>query len=164
YDLRLIYTGDDPYDPTAIIHASDVVTIVIDNTNFVVNPLPTNAVDTSYSLDLVIDGGDCHSYPQTATINGHLRVRDEHFWKWVLELQPTTHTHGLQATPRCQSYSSLSDQGPVNDAWNLQITQGTKKLDKCGYTLTLWGYDRAIINSNGAVVHHRKKAVGFSVI
>lgn len=163
YDLRLIYTEDDPDDPTALIHVSDVVTVVIDNTNFTVNPIATNAVDTSYTLDLVIDGGDCHSYTQAATINGHLRVRDLHFWKWVLELQPTTHTHGLQASPRCKTYGSLSDQGPANLPWQLDITQGTKKLDKCGYTLTLWGHDRAIVNSNGAIVHWQKKAVGFSV-
>ena len=164
YDLRLIYTDDDPYDPSAVIHASDVVTIVLDNTNFTVNPVATNAVDTGYALDLVIDGGDCHSYAQNATIHGHLRARDKHFWKWVLELQPTTHTHGLQASPRCKSYGSLSDQGPTNDAWQLAITQGTAKLDKCGYTLTLWAYDRTIVNSNGAIVHWNKKAVGFSVI
>ena len=44
---------------------SDVVTVVIDNTNFTVNPVATNAVDTSYTLDLVIDGGPLLAEPST---------------------------------------------------------------------------------------------------
>ena len=39
----------------------------------------------------------------------------------------------------------------------------TTNLDRCGYTLTLRGYDRTIVN-NGAGVHNNSKAVGFSVI
>ncbi len=37
-------------------------------------------------------------------------------------------------------------------------------MDKCGYTLTVRGYDRTIINNNGAIVHSAGKAVGFAVV
>jgi hypothetical protein len=159
YDLRLAYTSDDPLDPMATIHYTDVVTILLDNTNFSDNPYPASAVDLAYTLDLVIDGGDCKVYSKGALINGHLRAVDTHFWKWGLELQPTTHTHGTQANPPCRSYQSLVDAGDQNFAWSLD----TSALDKCGYTLTLWAYDRTIVDSNGAVCHWNKKAIGFSV-
>ena len=160
YDLRMVYTKDYPITASSVIHYSEVVTIVLDNTNYRVSPDPNAVVDMAYTLDLVIDGGDCHSYPQGDTINGHLRAVDKYFWQWVLELQPTTHTHETQASPHCRSYGSLVDQGDGNAPWTLNTT----KLDKCGYTLTLWAYDRTIVNSNGAIVHGDKKAVGFSVV
>ena len=146
------------------MHYSDVVTIVIDNVNYNVSPTPNSVVDTTSTLDIVIDGGDCHSYIQGHVIKGHLRAMDRHFWRWTLDLQPSTHTHGVTATPRCRAYGSLLDQGDANAVWEIDTDQGgTKKLDQCGYTLTLRAYDRAIVNSNGAVVHHNNKAVGFSI-
>lgn len=160
YKIRMIYTKDYPVTPSSVIHYSDVVTIKLDNINYTVSPTPNSTVDTAYSLDLVIDGGDCHSYSKGTIINGHLRALDTHFWRWILELQPTTHTHGTVPLPRCRSYASLADNGDANAAWTLD----TSALDKCGYTIMLHGYDRAIINSNGAVVHYNKKAVGFSVV
>jgi hypothetical protein len=160
YKLRLAYTKDYPITPISIIHYSDEVIIILDNTGYTVSPTANAIVDTAYKLDLVIDGGDCHSYLKGNIIKGHLRALDQHFWKWVLELQPTTHTHGTKASPQCKSYSSLVDQGYEKEAWKLN----TSNLDKCGYTLILWAYDRTIINSNGAIVHWEKKAVGFSVI
>lgn len=160
YDLRLAYTKDYPITSLSVIHYSDMVTIILDNTNYTVSPTPNAIVDTAYNLDLVIDGGDCHSYEKETSFQGHLRALDKYFWKWVLELQPTTHTHGTQANPQCRSYSSLAEQGDANALWSLD----TSNLDKCGYTLTLWAYDRTIVNSNGAIVHWNKKAVGFSVV
>ena len=61
--------------------------------------------------------------------------------------------------PQCRTYTSLADPGDANLPWTLDTTP----MDKCGYTLTLWGYDRTIIDSNGAIVHWNRKAVGFSV-
>lgn len=160
YKIRLTYTKDYPLIPSSMIHYSNEVLIVLDNTNYIVSLTANTVVDTAYKQDLVIDGGDCHSYAKGTTIQGHLRALDLYFWKWVLELQPTTHTHGTQANPRCRSYGSLVDQGDGNAAWTLKTTN----LDKCGYTLILRAYDRTIVNSNGAIVHWNKKAVGFSVI
>lgn len=160
YDIRLAYSEDYPITPSSVIHYSDVVTIILDNTNYTVSPTPNAVVDTAYNLDLVIDGGDCHSYSKGKTFQGHLRALDKYFWRWILELQPTTHTHGTQASPPCRSYGSLADQGDANGPWSLDTTN----MDKCGYTLILWAYDRTIVNSNGAIVHWNKKAVGFSVV
>ncbi len=160
YKLRLIYTKDYPITPTSTMHSSMEIIIKLDNTNYDVSPTANTSVDTSYKLDLVIDGGDCHSYSHGTTINGHLRAIDNHFWKWELELQPSTHTHGAKTSPPCRSYASVADNGDANAAWSLN----TGKMDKCGYTVVLWAYDRTIVNSNGAVVHWNKKAVGFSIV
>jgi hypothetical protein len=159
WDLRLAYTTDDPLSSTAVIHYSAPVTITLDNTGFAVSLTANSTVDLGSTLDLVIDGGDCHAYLKGVTIHGHLRALDQHFWGWSLALEPTTHTHGAAASPRCRSYASLLDIGDANAAWSLD----TSPLDQCGYTLSLSASDRAIVNSNGAVVHSGSKAVGFSV-
>ncbi|MCU7924103.1 MAG: hypothetical protein KZQ88_15545 [Candidatus Thiodiazotropha sp. (ex Dulcina madagascariensis)] len=163
FDLRLAYTTDYPGLNPANIRYSDVVSVIIDNDGFSVSPDANVAVDVGYDLDIVIDGGDCHHYLQGDVIQGHLRAKDSHFWKWTLNLQPSTHTHGLQASPHCRSYGSLADDGDDNAAWQLHTEQGSVAIDPCGYTLTLRAYDRAIIDSNGAVVHEASKAVGFCV-
>ena len=159
YDLRLAYTMDYPITPASLIHYSNVVTIVLDNVNYVASPTANSVVDTASTLDIVIDGGDCHAYDKGVTIDGHLRAIDRHFWLWTLDLQPATHTNGAQASPQCRSYASLADGGDSNAEWHLD----TSKLDKCGYTLTIRAYDRVILNSNAALKHENSKAVGFSV-
>ena len=53
----------------------------------------------------------------------------------------------------------LTDNGDDECNWSVDTTN----LDECGYTVTLWAYDRTIVNSNGAIVHWSHKAVGFSV-
>jgi hypothetical protein len=163
YDLRLAYTTDYPGLNPANIHYSNLVTVVIDNDGFSVSLTANATVDMAYDLDIVIDGGDCHTDVQGDVIQGHLRVKDKHFWKWSLELQPSSHTQGLKASPCCRSYGSLVDEGDNNAAWQLDTDQSGVKLDPCGYTLTLWANDRAIINSNGTVVHQAHKAVGFCI-
>ncbi|MDD1750515.1 MAG: hypothetical protein LUO89_11650 [Methanothrix sp.] len=159
YDLRLAYTKDYPITPASVIHYSNVVTIVLDNVNYVASPTANPVVDPASTLDIVIDGGDCHAYDKGATIDGHLRALDLNFWLWTLDLQPATHTNGAQASPQCRSYASLADGGDANAEWHLD----TSKLDKCGYTLTIRAYDRVILNSNAALTHENSKAVGFSV-
>jgi hypothetical protein len=160
YDLRLAYTTDYPITASSVIHHTNIVTIIVSNRTFTVSPTPNTAIDMGYDVDLVIDGGDCHSYTQKDTINGHLRATNPYFWQWTLDPEPATHTHGAQCVPPCRSYGSLADQGATpSETWSLS----TAKLDKCGYTVTLRVWDRAIVNSNGAVTHSASKAVGFSV-
>jgi hypothetical protein len=162
YDLRLAYTTDYPITASSVIHYTNVVTIIVSNRQFTVSPTPNTTIDTSYDVDLVIDGGDCHSYTQGVdTITGHLRATNPYFGAWTLDPEPSTHTHGTQCVPPCRSYGSLADQGATpSEAWSLN----TAALDKCGYTVTLRVSDRAIVDSNGAVTHSASKAVGFSVV
>jgi hypothetical protein len=160
YDLKLAYTTDYPITGTSVINFTNVVTIIVSNRLFTVSPTPNAVVDTAYDVDLVIDGGDCHSYAQGGAIHGHLRATSPYFWGWALSPEPSTHTNGTQCVPQCRSYGSLADQGAApSEVWSLD----TSKLDKCGYTVTLTVSDRAIVNSNGAVVHSASKAVGFAV-
>jgi len=161
YDMRLAYTTDYPITAASVIFYTNVVTFTVSNRSFTVSPTANTVIDTGYDVDLVIDGGDCHSYSQKAVINGHLRGTNPYFWAWSLGPQPTTHTHGAQCAPPCRSYGSLADQGATpSETWSLDTTL----LDKCGYTVTLVVSDRAIVDSNGAVVHSASKAVGFSVV
>src|SRR5271166_2881715 len=161
YDMRLAYTTDYPITASSVIHYTNVVTFIVSNRQFTVSPTPNAAIDMSYDVDIVIDGGDCHSYAQGNTILGHLRATNPYFWVWTLDPEPSTHTHGTQCAPPCRSYGSLFDQGATpSEAWSLD----TSKLDKCGYTVTLRVWDRAIVNSNGAVTHSASKAVGFAVV
>lgn len=164
YDLRVIYTDRDPHDPSTVPLSSEIVTIILDNTGFKVDPFAVvhQDVDINMDLDIVIDIGDCHSYKKGEVIVGHLRAIDERFGYWVLDLQPIGHvTSDLKnvLSQVCRSYNSLSDKGDENLKWTLD----TSKLDVCGYTLTLRAYDRAILNSNSAICHWATKSVGFSV-
>jgi hypothetical protein len=158
FDLRVEYrrTTDAP----GFYHHSNIVTITLHNYQMLASTAATAAIDFSKDVDLVIDGGDCHSYKKTTSINGHLRVIDPFFWAWGLDLEPSTHTNGAAAVPSCRTYTSLADNGDGSLAWTLD----TSPMDKCGYTLTLRGYDRTIINNNGAIVHSAAKAVGFAVV
>jgi hypothetical protein len=157
YDIRLAYTTD--YPVLAVISYSPAVTIILDNTQFVVSPTANAVVDPTSTLDLVIDGGDCHSYAQGDQITGHLRALHDQFWFWTLDLEPSTHTHGTEPVPECRSFGSLTDTGDADAPWSLDTTN----LDTCGYTLTVWAWDRTIVDSNGAIEHTASKAVGFAV-
>ena len=159
YDLRLAFSTD--YPTLSAISYSPVVTIIVDNAEFSVSPTANTAIDFAYMMDVIITGGDCHSYQQGGPdITGELRAVHDHFWHWRLDLQPDTHTHGAHAVPQCASFRSIADQGYPDTQWSLS----TGQMDKCGYTLTLEAYDRAIVNSNAAIVHSNRKAVGFSVV
>ena len=177
YDIRLKYTRDYPLTPASIFGYSKVVTIWVHNKGFTVSPTPNAAVDMGYDVDLVIDGGDCHAYFQGDIISGHLRAKNDYFWICSLDLQPSTHTHTIKTKPPCKTYGALPFNGYDNELWGLNtvltdssnnpiIDPNTSKpimLDPCGYTLTLWAYDRTIVDSNGAIVHWERKAVGFSI-
>jgi hypothetical protein len=161
YDLRLnLCVGDPNTTGVKLPLANKFITIMIDNHGFTISPTPNTTLDKSYDLDLIITGGDCHNYIQSIdNLSGKLHALSDNFWKWEFDLQPESHTHHVNADPPCRSYVSLVDNGDNEVGWTLQ----TASLDKCGYTLTLWAYDRTIVDSNGAIVHWNRKAVGFSV-
>jgi hypothetical protein len=157
FDLRLEYRR--AIDPPGFYLQSSTVTITLHNHNFITNVVPGVALDPSLDLDIVILGGDCHSYTQGVTINGELRVVDPYFWTWNLDVEPAAHVHGAAVSPPCRVYASLFDSGDPSASYTID----TSMLDKCGYALILRGYDRAIRSNNGAVTHSAAKAVGFSV-
>lgn len=165
YDLRLAYTTDNPSAGTpSHIAYSLTKTIMLCNTGFALSAAvpPLAGLDLSATLDLVITGGDCRKYSKQAneTVQGELRVAHPYFGSWNLDLQPTSHTHGITPTPVSREFVTPPDTGDAAEAWTLAVGG----LDACGYTITLWGYDRTIIDSNGAIVHWNRKAVGFSVV
>jgi hypothetical protein len=160
YDIRVAYTEDYPITPSSVIHYSEIVTITLDNTGFSVSPTANVVIDTNYSLDLILSGGDCRKFAQGTSLQGKLRALNNNFWRWRLELQPKTHYHGHPTDfEPFRNYDSLMDQGDAQASWSLP----TNDLDPCGYTLTLWAYDRTIVNSSSSHRHWNKKAIGFSI-
>lgn len=159
FKVRLSYYHKNT--PLNVIH-SNPITITLDNTFFGVNPDFGSVVDPAYTLDIVIDGGDCKTYPETSTVQGHLRVVDQYFGKWLLNVQPSSHVTGSPVfTPAGgeREVSSLIDEGDTNAAWSLSLSN----LDPCGYTVRLRGVKRTIFNSETNIFHHMDKYVGFCV-
>ncbi|WP_292348271.1 MULTISPECIES: hypothetical protein [unclassified Methanoregula] len=160
FHIRVRYTEDYPLTPGSVIHKTASALIRLDNTRFSVNTAVGNtSVDLSSTLDIAIEAMDCPNTTQGETLTGHLRVIHPYFWYWNLDLQPSGHVHGNAVTPPLRLYASVGDTGDGNLSWSVD----TGKLDPCGYTLTVWGRDRAILNSNGAIWHWDRKAVGFCV-
>jgi hypothetical protein len=155
YTIRFEYT-DELGNPVT----GDEFSIVVYNQGMSVSPTANAAVDMTKDVDLVIDGGDCHSYDQTdSMINGHLRAVHAYFGSWGLDLQPTSHTHGTVPAPAARSYSAIGDTGDSNAAWMLD----TNPLDPCGYTVSLLARTRVILNSSpGYFPQYGPKAVGFA--
>ena len=169
YKVRLAYTTDIT-NHVANIQCSKEYEIMLDNVKFNVNPGFGAAVDPSYSVDLVIDGGDCHQYEKGNSFTGHLRVIDKYFGSWNLHLEPTAHYTGAPITPSSRVVNSLSDNGDGSASWTLETEKAKPKpedsikLDPCGYTVRLRGVKRTIFNSSVGHFHHADKYVGFSVI
>jgi hypothetical protein len=155
YTIRFEYT-DELGNPVT----GDEFSIVVYNQGMSVSPTANAAVDMTKDVDLVIDGGDCHSYDQTdSIINGHLRAVHAYFGSWALNLQPTSHTHGAVPAPTARTYAAIGDIGDSNAAWMLD----TAPLDPCGYTVSLLATTRVILNSSpGYFPQYGPKAVGFA--
>jgi hypothetical protein len=154
YTIRFVHT--DEFGAEVI---ADQFTIMVCNKPMTISPTANAAVDTAFDLDLVIDGGDCHSYtPGAPMINGHLRAVHPYFADWSLDLQPTSHTHGALPAPVSRSYSVLGDTGDANGTWSLD----TSPLDPCGYTVSIGAHTRVILNSWTGFPYYAPKAVGFA--
>ena len=154
YDIRFVHT-----DEFANEIIADEFSMIICNKPITVSPTANTSVDFSFDLDLVIDGGDCHSYTkESPLISGHLRATHPYFAEWTLEIQPTAHTHNSAPVPTSRIYGSLGDVGDANSSWNLNVSA----LDPCGYTVALVGYTRVIFNSSTNFPNSAPKAVGFA--
>ena len=154
YTIRFVHTDEMNNEVIA-----DQFTIMVCNKPMLISPTANAMVDMAFDLDLVIDGGDCHSYtPKAPMINGHLRAVHPYFADWGLDLQPTSHTHGTLPAPISRSYSALGDTGDANGSWSLDTTT----LDPCGYTVSIGAHTRVILNSSGNFPYYAPKAVGFA--
>lgn len=154
YTIRFVHTDEMGNEVIA-----DQFTIMVCNKPMTISPTANATVDAAFDLDLVIDGGDCHSYTANAPmINGHLRAVHPYFADWSLDLQPTSHTHGTLPSPISRSYSAIGDTGDANGTWSLN----TSALDPCGYTVSIGAHTRVILNSSANFPHYAPKAVGFA--
>jgi hypothetical protein len=155
YTIRFEYT-----DEFGFPHVGDIFSIIVCNQGMTISPTPNLVVDMTRDMDLVIDGGDCHSYSKNdPTIDGHLRAVHPFFATWNLDLQPTSHTHGAVPVPQSRDYSFLGDTGDANTPWSL----GIKPLDPCGYTVSISARTRVILGSSpGYFPWYGVKAVGFA--
>ena len=163
YYIRVSFTKGDPIADPASIQHSIPVRIQLDNRRFRPDNTPNNILDATFDVDMTIDGGVCKVYGQAASLTGHLKVRDRYYGGYDLNIQPATqiiNSVGLitYATDAKLDNGVNGEQGPLDDTFEVD----TSKLQPCGYTLRLRGYERTILNNS----HHNPyadKYVGFCV-
>jgi hypothetical protein len=170
YELRLKVTKDNPMtNPAGTVLRTWKATVC--NLDFVVHPLVSGAtLDPTSTLDIGIGGGACKLYASGSgfVIPGQLKVVHPFFGHYTLDLQPdsasvppgsppgTPPTEPAPGQPT--TCVSLTDDGPDAGTWSLNVNS----VRDCGFTVTLRGYDRTLVN-NGVTTHHGAKAVGFAV-
>jgi len=165
YYIRVSYTKDDPIANPASIQHSNVFKIRLDNKRFNVDNTPNNTIDAQFDVDMKVDGGVCKVYKQGDQITGNVKVKDAYYGGYNLSVQPATQiidANGLitYAPSAILNNAAITETGPLNDVF----TVDTAKLNKCGYTLRLRGYERTILNSNVGHFPFADKYVGFSVV
>ena len=165
YFIRISYTKDDPTSSTANIQHSAAIKIKLDNRRFRVNNAfdANNILDADLDVDMTIDGGVCRVYKQGDALTGKVKVRDTYYGGYNLSIQPASQiidTAGLvnYAPGAKLNNSNPSEMGPTNEPFTID----TGKLQKCGYTLRLRGYERTILNNNHNFPY-ADKYIGFSV-
>ena len=166
YELRLKVTRDDPTtNPAGTVLRTWKATVC--NLDFVVHPLVSGTgLDATATLDIAIGGGACKLYASGSgtIIPGQLKVVHPFFGHYTLDLQPDSAANGVEPTPSAGFCTSLTDDGPdgpippATSNWSLNVND----VDDCGFTVTLRGYDRTLVN-NGTHTHGAAKAVGFAV-
>lgn len=163
YYIRVSFTKGDPIANPASIQHSIPVRIQLDNRRFRPDNTPNNTLDAAFDVDMTIDGGVCKVYGQGDPLTGHLKVRDRYYGGYALTVQPATqiiNSVGLITyAPGAKLNNGIDgEQGPLDDTFEID----TDKLQPCGYTLRLRGYERTILNDS----HHNPyadKYVGFCV-
>ncbi len=163
YYIRVLFTKGNPNLPGTVINFTAPVAIKLDNRRYITNYLPNDILDPNINLDIVIDGGECKTYNQGAIIKGKLKVRDQYYGGYILQIQPQSQVISNAGLITYDPTSNRNNAnvnyfGPMSDKWKVD----SSKLKACGYTLRLIGYERTILNSSH---HHpwRDKYVGFSV-
>jgi len=160
YTIRFEYT-----DEFGTPVQEDEFSMILCNKGMTISPTANATVDTNFDLDLVIDGGDCHTYsPSDAIITGHVRAIHPYFASWGLDLQPTSHTNGAVPVPASKSYSVLGETGSTGAGASGKWQLDTNPLEPCGYTVSVGAHTRVILNSWGGFPYYAPKAVGFAKI
>ena len=175
--VRIAYTNEPffmPFNPS-VVYYSSWFAVMLDNTSFNVNPVPGNAINLAYTLDLALDNMDCAFVNPGADINGHLRVVDDYFSSWRLDIFPTNHYHtGEDVTttlaPQNRPCNTIGDTGDGANPFAIH----TGNLDSCGYALRLAAWDRALVGYRFYFIdgsygfnltsHYGEKYVGFAVL
>ena len=164
YEIQFFVT-DDPTFGTFI--GAESQHVMLDNKDFKHEPVSSNSeLDLSKDLDIIVEGGECRIYKQGEKVKGQLRVIDDHFRNWSLDLQPRSKilppgSSDIPVSPLSQTVSTPgAEMGAEDLVWEVDTT----RLAQCGYTLTLRGYDRAILNNNQSSRHSAAKSVGFTVL
>ena len=154
YTLRFVIMDNNGNETIA-----DEFSIALCNKGMSISPTANSSIDFSSDIDLVIDGGDCHSYDvNNSVIQGHLRAVHPYFESWNLDIQPVSHTHATSPSPSSRAYNALSDSGDSNLLWRLDVS----KLDPCGYTIAIGAHTRVILDSSTQLPYYAPKAVGFA--
>jgi len=164
YYIRISFTKGDPMANPASIQHSEAFKIQLDNRRFNFDNTPNNTLDTIFDLDMTVDGGVCKVYKQGEKFTGKVKVKDAFYGGYNLNIQPGSQVidaNGLitYAPTAVLNNASISETGPTAD----EFTIDTSKLNKCGYTLRLRGFERTILNSDVTRFPHADKYVGFSV-
>lgn len=161
YELRIKVTRDNPAtNPAGEVKRTWKTTVC--NLDFVVHPLVSGTtLDATATLDIGIGGGACKLYASGSDfeIPGQLKVVHPFFSHYTLDLQPDSAANGVEPTAgQATTCAALSDDGPDAGTWTLNVNA----VDDCGFTVTLRGWDRTLVN-NGNHRHEGAKAVGFAV-
>ena len=182
HKLRVAFSDEPftmPYNPV-IINYSNEVAVYLDNDGFNVNPAPHAAGDplsSVHDIDIIIDGGECNFYKTgvDTLLTGRIKVMDDYFHSWNLDVQPSSHfippaTLSSIVTPTGRACTGISDFGDNNFAFSIDLT----KLDPCGYTVRIYGHDRAILGHRSYFIdgtysfnlgnHQGYKYAGFSIL
>jgi hypothetical protein len=145
YDLRIDLSVDG--NPAHDAH-SNVVTVLVDNTAPVAEPL---------SLTL---GGVCGDFNPGDTIQGHFTATDDDFGGFSFVILPPGPANGVLPSPA--SGASIYFGGSIGDPGlsGQPFTINTTGMAVCGYSLTLNVWDRTNVNS-GQSNHLSQAFAGF---
>ncbi len=113
-------------------------------------------------IDITSGGGACADFLIGDTITGTYEATDLHFGSFSLSVAPAlggsftnpapTPPHGTM--PLVRTRVSTGNGGELGN-WSLDTTG----MPRCGYTIWIHAYDRAIISS-GSIGHHSSDVVG----
>jgi len=125
--------------------ASDIIKIVIDNTN------PKS--------QLSLDAGPCTKFSLGDIITGKFTATDKHLWRYSLGVEPSVPVAPV-ISPTGETYPALTVPGLTNEPYTLTTTATTSP---CGYVIRLRVWDRTI-RSNHLNGNYKSATVGLCIL